>query len=86
MQIAIVLGTATSTVKHASLEGWKLLVAQPLAADDATPDGDPLLVIDALGAGRAQKVVITNDGAAAREMTGDDKSPARWSVVGIQDQ
>ena len=29
---ARVVGTATSTVKHESLEGWKLLVAQPLAA------------------------------------------------------
>ena len=33
MQLALVLGTATSTVKHPSLEGWKLLVAQPLAAE-----------------------------------------------------
>ena len=33
MQLGLVVGTATSTVKHASLRGQKLLVVQPLMAD-----------------------------------------------------
>ena len=86
MQLAVVLGSATSTVKHRSLEGWKLLVAQPLAADETSVDGDPVLAIDPLGAGRGQIVVITNDGSAARQMVGDNKTPARWSVIGIRDE
>ena len=86
MQLALVVGSAISTVKHRSLTGWKLLVAQPLAADQTSPDGDPLLVIDALGAGRGQRVVISNDGSAARKLIGDDKTPARWSVIGIRDE
>ena len=86
MQLALVLGTVTSTVKHPSLEGWKLLVAQPLAADEKSPDGDPVLAIDPLGAGRGETVVITNDGIAARQLIGDAKTPARWSVIGIRDE
>ncbi|MFO0885516.1 MAG: EutN/CcmL family microcompartment protein [Pirellulales bacterium] len=42
MQIARVVGTATSTIKHSSMHGQKLLmVVQPLMADGVTPDADP---------------------------------------------
>ena len=33
------------------MQGWKLLVVQPLAADGCTPDGEPVLAVDNLGAG-----------------------------------
>jgi ethanolamine utilization protein EutN len=85
MQLGIVVGTATSTRRHASLEGWKLLVVQLLNADGETPDGEPVLSIDHLGAGRGTKVLVTNDGQATRELVGDDQTPARWSVIGIED-
>jgi ethanolamine utilization protein EutN len=62
MQIASVVGQATSTVKHASLHGWRLLVVQPLDVD-GKEDGEPLLAIDKLGAGPPQRVIISNDGA-----------------------
>ena len=42
MQLAEVIGTATATVKHHSMTGWKLLIVQVLLADGETPDGDPL--------------------------------------------
>jgi ethanolamine utilization protein EutN len=83
---ARVVGTATSTVKHASLSGWKLLVVQPLAADRKTPDGDPLLAVDSLGAGTGSLVVITSDGRGTRELLKSDTTPVRWSVLGIDDQ
>ena len=38
MQNALVVGTATSTIKHASLRGQKLLVVQPYRIDGKTPD------------------------------------------------
>ena len=82
---AQVVGTATATVKHASLQGWKLLVVQPMAADGTTPDGDPLLVVDPLGAGRGQWVMLTSDGAYVRELLRDRTTPMRWSVIGIED-
>jgi len=84
MQIANVLGQATSTVKHPSLQGWKLLVVQPLGVD-GKEDGEPLLAIDHLGAGGAHRVIISNDGSGAREVIGDKNSPVRWMVLGICD-
>ncbi len=84
MQLAQVVGQATSTVKHPSLKGWRLLVVQPLTAA-GKEDGEPLLAIDYLGAGLAHRVILSNDGAGARELVGDRNSPVRWMVVGICD-
>jgi ethanolamine utilization protein EutN len=86
MQIGLVVGTATSTVKHSTLSGWKLLVVQPLMADGRSPDGDPQLVIDQLGAGRGERVVLNSEGRAIREMMKTEKAPVRWSVMGIVDE
>jgi ethanolamine utilization protein EutN len=85
MQIAHVIGHAVSTVKHPSLRGWKLLVVQPLTVD-GQPDGEPLLAIDGLGAGNADRVIVSNDGAGARVMVGSKTSPVRWFVMGIVDR
>ena len=85
MQMAQVLGTATSTVKHPSLTGSKLLVVQPYGVDGQTPDGLPLLAVDGVGAGEGECVMITSDGRAARDMLDADATPVRWTVIGIQD-
>ena len=85
MLLGRVLGTATATIKHPSMQGWKLLITQPLSADEKTPDGDPLLAIDSLGAGRGDLVVLTSDGPAVRELVKDNTIPVRWSVMGIRD-
>ena len=78
-----VLGTATATVKHPSMKGWKLLLVQPLEADGRSPDGDPVLAVDRLGAGTGETVILSSDGRGTREMLGDDTTPVRWSVIGI---
>ncbi|MCR9291104.1 MAG: EutN/CcmL family microcompartment protein [bacterium] len=85
MQVALVVGHASSTVKHASLHAQKLLLTQPLMADGRTPDGDPLLAVDHIGAGSGQRVILTSDGRAIREMLGVENSPIRWAVMGIAD-
>ena len=85
MQLARVVGTAVSTVKHPTLNGWKLLVVQMLQADGRTPDGDPVLSIDNLGAGVGQNVIITSDGRGTRELMKSNNTPVRWSVMGIAD-
>ncbi len=79
-----VVGTATATVKHPTLHGWKLLVVQPLAENDQ-PKGDPVLAVDVLGAGIDEIVIMTSDGKTARELLGDNTTPASWSVVGLPD-
>jgi len=80
MRLATIRGYATSAVKHSSLEGWRLLLAEPDSADLA-----PQIVLDNLGAGIGQKVMISSDGSEARKMVGSERSPARWSVMGIID-
>ena len=84
MQLGRVVGYATATVKHSSLVGWRLLVVLPMAAD-GSPDGDPLLAADSLGAARGDNVLITSDGQGARELLGSDTTPVRWTVLGLPD-
>ncbi len=84
MQLALVIGRATSTVKHGSMAGQKLLVVQPQLVTDQA-DGDPLLAIDGVGAGMGETVMITSDGRYARELLKTDATPVRWSVIGIED-
>ncbi len=85
MQRALVIGRATATVKHASLRGHKLLLVQPQLADGRRADGPPLLVVDKLGAGLGQVVLVTNDSRGARELVGSNQTPVRWTTLGIED-
>jgi ethanolamine utilization protein EutN len=84
MQIGRVVGHAVSTVKHPTLQGWRMLLVQLLTVD-GSPDGEPLLAIDNLGAAAASRVILTNDGAAVRDLVGSKKSPIRWMVIGLCD-
>lgn len=85
MQMGLVVGTAISTVKHASMAGWKLLIVQPYGADGSTPDGDPVIAVDSLGAGKGEHVLMTSDGKSTRALLKADATPVRWNVIGIQD-
>ncbi len=73
-----------ATRKHPSFEGWRLLICQPVGSS-GEPEGTPQVAIDAHGAGMHQRVIISSDGMAARKAVGDERSPARWMVVGIVD-
>ena len=82
---AKVVATATATVKHPSLQGVRMLLVQAYGPDGATPDGEPLLALDQLGAGTGAEVIITSDGRAMRAAIGNEQTPARWLVLGIRD-
>jgi microcompartment protein CcmK/EutM len=85
MLLARVEGNVVATRKHPSLEGWRLVICQPI--DSAgKPEGAPQVAIDSHGAGLHQKVVISSDGSAARKAVGDEKSPVRWLVLGVVDE
>lgn len=85
MQLARVIGHAVATVKHASMQGWRLLVVQPFGVGDK-PDGEPLLAIDSLGSAVNDVVIVSNDGAGARQLVGVKTSPVRWFVMGLKDE
>lgn len=85
MQMALVRGRATSTVKHPSFQGRKLLICELLDAA-GNGAGDPVLAVDNLGAGLGDRVLLTSDGQGLREMLGDTTSPGRWWTIGILDE
>ena len=84
MLLARVEGNVVATRKHPSLLGWRLVICQPIN-QTGEPEGVPQIAIDAHGAGLHQRVVISSDGAAARNVVGDEKSPVRWMVIGVVD-
>jgi ethanolamine utilization protein EutN len=85
MLLARVEGNLVATRKHSSFEGWRLVICQPIGQGGAA-EGVPQVAIDAHGAGLHQRVIISSDGSAARKAVGDEKSPARWMVIGIVDE
>ena len=83
MYLARVDGTLVATRKHGTLAGCRFLVAQRLEAD-GRPSGEPVVVLDRLGARRGTTVLVSTDGDAVRRRLGNT-APARLSVVGIVD-
>ena len=84
MQIGRIVGSAVASVKHRSMEGWRLPIVQ-LLTPDGKEDGEPFLAIDSVGAGMNDTVILSNDGAGARQLVGVKDSPVRWFVMGICD-
>ncbi len=81
----IVIGHATATIKHRSLNGWRLALVQPVNVH-RQPEADPVLAVDKWGSVPGQLVLLNSDGKAAREMIGDDKTPVRYFVIGLVDE
>jgi ethanolamine utilization protein EutN len=83
MQIGLVLGSATATIKHRSFDGERMLVVQ-LQTRDGRDEGEPVLAFDLLGAAKGDRVILTSDGQILQERLGRD-TPGRWSVMGVPD-
>jgi microcompartment protein CcmK/EutM len=84
MLLARVVGNIVATQKHKSLQGQKLLLCQP-ETFEGKPLGAPLVAIDQLGAGLHQRVNLTSDGLTARSRVNDQRSPARYVIIGVLD-
>jgi ethanolamine utilization protein EutN len=85
MQLGKDIGHATATIKHRSIDGWRMVVVQTLNAA-RQPEADPIIAVDKFGSDVGHVVVLNSDGKGAREMIGDEKSPVRWFVIGIVDE
>lgn len=83
MYLARIDGTLTSTEKHETLAGVRLLIGQRLEADGSAA-GEPVVIIDRLGARRGSIVIVSTDGDIARKWLGNN-TPARLTTVGIVD-
>lgn len=84
VQIARVIGNVVATQKHRKFEGAKLMLVQPLNADDS-PRGNALLAVDGVGAGVHEKVLVVIEGRAAAETLGRKGAPVDAAIVGIID-
>jgi ethanolamine utilization protein EutN len=85
MLIAKVIGTIVATRKHTRLVGSKIQIVQPLDREGLVPKGDPLVAVDAVGAGVGERVILVM-GSGARKALNDDLCPVDATIVGIIDQ
>ncbi|ARC86407.1 ethanolamine utilization EutN/carboxysome family protein [Clostridium argentinense CDC 2741] len=70
-----------ATRKAESLSGLKFMLAEEIGGIN---DGRRFIVVDIIGAGIGDKVVVST-GSSARRMLGDDNIPVDAVVIGIID-
>ena len=83
MQLARVIGDVVATRKDANLDGLKLLVLQPIAAD-GSPAGRTLVAVDSAGAGVGETVFFVRGKEASFPFYPTDV-PTDAGIVGIVD-
>lgn len=86
MFLAKVVGTVVSTQKHRAFQGSKLLLLQPLAAQQRAlvASGGTVVAIDSVGAGMDEFVMCTQ-GSSARLAAHSKDTPVDAVIVGIVD-
>lgn len=85
MILAQVVGTVVSTQKHAGLNGYKLLLVQPL--DRAlVATGNPMVAADVVGAGVSELVLVSVGSQARAALRGEAPAPVDAAIIGIVDQ
>lgn len=82
MLTAKLINNIWATRKADSLNGLKFMLAEIIGGTDS---GQRLVVVDNIGAGIGDKVIITT-GTAARKMLHDENIPVDAAVVGIIDE
>jgi len=83
MYLARIEGTLTTTVRHKTIIGGRLLIGRRLEAD-GNASGEPVVIFDQLGADHGTKVLVSTDGDKARKALGNT-TPMRLVAVGIVD-
>jgi ethanolamine utilization protein EutN len=73
-------------MKHASHEGQKLLLVQPVQLDGTTARGDAILAVDAVDAGPGDLVLLVTEGFSAMTAVGRPDSPIDMAVIGVIDE
>jgi microcompartment protein CcmK/EutM len=84
MLIARVVGELVATQKHASHEGRKVLLVQPLNLDGSNR-GEPVVALDAVDAGIGDRVLLVTEGFSAMTAVERPQSPIDMAVIGFID-
>lgn len=82
MVTAKLVDNVWATRKSDKLNGFKLMLAVVIGG---SRDGERLVVVDVIGAGIGDRVIVTT-GSAARRMLEDDTVPVDAAVIGIIDE
>ena len=82
--LARVIGDVVSTHRHEHLGHKKLLLVRRLDLDDRE-EGAEIIALDVIGVGAGEKVLIVQEGNAARSLFKDTKIPVQAVVVGVVD-
>ncbi|MNI01591.1 Ethanolamine utilization protein EutN [compost metagenome] len=83
MYLARVIGRVVATTKDASLSGSKLLIITRLN-ELLEPQGQTLIAVDTVGAGKGEMVIVTS-GSASRFAGTLQSSVVDATIVGIVD-
>jgi microcompartment protein CcmK/EutM len=89
MFLAKVTGSVIATQKVKSMTGHKLLIVEPLRVEPKTRDqlvgtGRSFVVVDTVGAGQGETVLIVQ-GSSARLTPETEKLPVDATIIGIVD-
>ena len=84
MMIGQVIGEVVATEKHKSHKGRKALLVQPVNLD-GTPRGEAVVALDAVDAGRGDRVLLIMEGFSAMTSVGRPDSPIDMAVIGFID-
>ena len=84
MILARVIGQIVATQKEPSHQGKKILLLQPLTIHEE-PLGDPLVALDAVGAGVGERVLAIQEGFSAMTAVGHTEAPIDAAVIGVVD-
>jgi len=84
MIIARVIGEVVATRKHASHEGRKALLVQPLTLEGGDR-GDAVVALDWVDAGVGDQVLLVQEGWSAMTVVERPASPIDMAVVAVVD-
>lgn len=84
MKIGKVIGSIWATRKYPMLEGYKLLIVQPINIIDGSSDRVPIVAADIIGAGVGETILYVG-GSSARNAADNSDTPVDATIVGIVD-
>ena len=85
MFIARVVGDVVATHRHGNLGGHKLLLIRRLSLA-GEEEGGEVIALDVIGVGIGERVLVVQEGNAARSLFRSKTIPAQAVVVGVVDE
>lgn len=83
--MARVVGDVVSSHRHDHLGQGKLLLIRRLGLD-GEEEAAEIIALDVIGVGRGERVLVVQEGGAARALFENPKIPAQAVIVGVIDR